>query len=187
MTRQPPPAHAEDVAIARKILLDNAGVIGLYPAPPLAGRLWPIQVRLGRALRMLVAKPIGLIRGPHGGPPGDPASPAPAPDATVPYRLKEIDGFHLVELVLPAALGLGEAAAHLDRATRAAAGNFGHVLLDLDGYLPDVPETREIPDAFISVALAGATRERDLLATVELLPTARHLGTLLVDPQSQTD
>jgi hypothetical protein len=177
MTKHRPPSPpAEDVAIARKILTDNAGVIGLHPAPPLAGALWPVAVRLGRALRLLVGKPIGIVRAPRldaGGGPMD-----------VAYRLHEIDDWQLVELKLPGARGLGEAAANLERAVRAAAGNFSHLLLDLDGFLPDVHEVLSLPDAFVSVALAGATRERDLRAAVELLPTKRHLGTLLVDPDS---
>ena len=42
-----------------------------------------------------------------------------------------------------------------------------------------------LTDAFVSVALAGATRDRELLATVELLPTARHLGTLLLEQDNR--
>ncbi len=175
----PPP---EDVAIARKILADNAGVIGALPAPPLLGRpggLWPVLVRLGRALRLLVGKPIGLVRAPrpHDGATGQVGTPE------APYHLRELDDWSLVELVLPPARGLGEAAAHLERALRAAASNFNHVILDLDGYVPDVPEVLSLTDAFVSVALAGETRDRELLATVELLPTARHLGTLLVETE----
>jgi hypothetical protein len=175
-----PAPPAEDVAIARKILADNAGVIGAFPAPPLRGRpggMWPVLVRLGRALRLLVGRPIGVIRAPQqriseGG------QPAPA---EMPYRLRELDDWQLVELVLPPARGLGEAAGHLEQALRAATGNFAHVIVDLDGYVPDVPEVLSLTDAFVSVALAGATRDRELLATVELLPTARHLGTLLLE------
>jgi hypothetical protein len=173
-----PAPPAEDVAIARKILADNAGVIGAFPAPPLRGRhgaMWPVLVRLGRALRLLVDRPIGVVRAPQ-------PSEAPQPAAEAPYRLKELDDWKLVELILPPARGLGEAAAHLEQALRAAAGNFAHVIVDLDGYVPDVPEVLPLTDAFISVALAGATRDRELLATVELLPTSRHLGTLLLEP-----
>ena len=175
-----PAPPAEDVAIARKILADNAGVIGAFPAPPLRGRpggMWPVLVRLGRALRLLVGRPIGLIRAPH---PNPDQAVRPA-TAEAPYRLKELDDWQLVELILPPARGLGEAAGHLEQALRAAAGNVAHVILDLDGYVPDVPEVLSMTDAFVSVALAGATRDRDLLATVELLPTARHLGTLLLE------
>jgi hypothetical protein len=177
-SRQPPPA--EDVAIARKILAENAGVIGLQPAPPLTGRSWPVLVRLGRALRLLVGKPIGLIRAPQ--PRYDEAGTGGSTGSSeAPYRLRELDDWQLVELVLPPSQGLGQAAEQLARAVRAAVGNVSHLVLDLDGYLPDVPEVRELPDAFVSIALAGATRERDLLAAVQLLPNDRHLGTLLVD------
>ena len=179
-TRVPAPP-AEDVAIARKILADNAGVIGAFAAPPLRGRqgaVWPVLVRLGRALRLLVGKPIGVVRAPRQHP-SEGGQPPAATEA--PYRLREVDDWQLVELILPPARGLGEAAEHLERALRAAAGNFAHVIIDLDGYVPDVPEVLQLTDAFVSVALAGATRDRDLLATVELLPTARHLGTLLLE------
>jgi hypothetical protein len=181
MTRARVPAPpAEDVAIARKILAENAGVIGAFPAPPLRGRqgvTWPVLVRLGRALRLLVGKPIGLVRAPQ----QRPSAGAPPATAEAPYRLRELDDWQLVELILPPSRGLGEAAEHLERALRAAVGNFAHVIVDLDGYVPDVPEVLPLTDAFVSVALAGGTRDRELLATVELLPTARHLGTLLLE------
>ena len=173
----PPAPPTEDVAIARKILVDNAGVIGIFPAPPLTGKAWPVVVRLGRALRMLASKPVGLLRGPADAQvPGDRVVPSGAA-----YRLRELDDWQLIELMLPRAVSLGEAAENLERAVREAGGNFSHLVVDLDGYLPDVREVLELPDAFVSVALAGGTRERDLIATVELLPTSRHLGTLLVD------
>jgi hypothetical protein len=181
MTRARVPAPpAEDVAIARKILAENAGVIGAFPAPPLRGRegvTWPVLVRLGRALRLLVGKPIGVVRAPQ----QRPSAGGPPAAAEAPYRLRELDDWQLVELILPPARGLGEAAEHLERALRAAAGNFAHVIVDLDGYVPDVPEVLPLTDAFVSIALAGGTRDRELLATVELLPTARHLGTLLLE------
>jgi len=184
-TRVPAPP-AEDVGIARKILADNATVIGAFPAPPLRGRpgaVWPVQLRLGRALRLLVGKPIGLVRAPL----QRPSAGAQPPIPEAPYRLRELDGWNLVELVLPAARGLGEAAEHLERALRAAAGNVAHLIVDLDGYVPDVPEVLPLADAFVSIALAGETRDRDLLATVELLPTARHLGTLLLERDMERD
>jgi hypothetical protein len=165
------------VAIARKIVADNAAIIALVPAPPLeGGKTWPVVVRLGRALRMLSTRPIGLVRGavtefPQQVEEGGPNA----------YRLKEVAGFEVVELVLPPAVSLGQAAENLSAAVRQASGNFAHLLLDLDGYLPDVREVLELPDLFVSAALAGRTREKELRAVVDLLPTARHLGTLLLD------
>ena len=173
---------AEDVAIVRKIVADNASTIAIVPAPPLEGQTditWPLLVRLGRALRLLSTRPIGLVRGVTrelmNGPPETAAT---GPNA---YRLKEVDGFEVVELVLPPSMSLGQAAEALEGAVRQASGNFAHLLLDLDGYLPDVREVLQLPELFVSAALAGRTRERELRALVELIPTARHLGTLLLD------
>ena len=178
MAQHPSPI-AEDVAIARKIVADNAGSIAIVPALPLADETWPVVLRLGRALRLLSTRPIGLVRGApreliNGG--ADAAERGPNA-----YRLREVDGFEVVELLLPGAGSLAEAAANLAAAVRQATGNFGHLLIDLDGYLPDVREVLELPDLFVSAALAGRTRERDLRARVDLLPTSRHLGTLLLD------
>jgi hypothetical protein len=176
-----PPEHAEDVAIARKVLVDNAGVIGLAPAAPLFGRNWPVVLRLGRALRVLATAPVGLVRAPGddgGEEPGDREVPADSP-----YRLRELDDWNLVELILPRAPGLAEAARNLERAVRDSGGKFAHLVIDFDGYLPEVPvrEVLDLPDAFVSAAARGLTRQRDLLTVVGLLPASRHLGTLLVD------
>lgn len=176
-TRDDP--SAEDVAIARKIVVDNAGSIAIVPAAPLKDETWPVVLRLGRALRLLATRPVGLVRGA----PREWASSSAEGGERGPntYRLKEIEGFEVVELVLPPAVSLGEAAANLGAAMRQATGNFGHLLIDFDGYLPDVREVLELPDLFVSAAAAGRTRERDLRALVDLLPTSRHLGTLLLD------
>jgi hypothetical protein len=176
-TREHP--SAEDVAIARKIVANNAASIAIVPAKPLHDETWPVLLRLGRALRLLASRPVGLVRGAprewaNGG--ADPVERGPNA-----YRLKEVEGFEVVELVLPASGSLGEAAANLGAALRQATGNFGHLLIDYDGYLPDVREVLELPDLFVSAAAAGRTRERDLRALVDLLPTSRHLGTLLLD------
>jgi hypothetical protein len=180
---RPAPLPAEDVALARKVLVGNAAIIALCPAPPLAGHTWPVLERLGRALRLLATAPVGLVRAQAGldgqdvGPPTE-AETMPPDHA---YRLRELDDWNLVELILPRAQSLGEAAHNLELAVKQSGGKFAHLIIDFDRYLPDVRELAELPDAFVSVASAGRTRQRDLKAMVELLPASRHLGTLLVE------
>jgi hypothetical protein len=180
-----PPEHPEDVALARKVLAGNAGVIALCPTPPLAGRNWPVVVRLGRALRLIATAPVGLVRCP-----GD-AAVRDSTDREVPadqaYRLRELDDWNLVELILPRAPGLAEAARGLEKAVNDSRGKFAHLVIDYDVYVPEVPvsEVLDLPDAFVTAAARGLTRQRDLLAVVGLLPASRHLGTLLVEVESR--
>lgn len=87
----------------------------------------------------------------------------------------------VAELVLPASLGLAESAAHLAQALGHARTLFAHTLVAFDHDVPAVREAMDLPDAFVSAASTGRTRESDLVNLVQLLPAARHLGTLLID------
>jgi hypothetical protein len=169
----------EDVAIARKLLVTNAGLVAFVPvASPLD--TWPVLVRLGRALHAVSGSALGLIRAqvlwsPETGPPQ-----APVLDGS--FDVREVKGSNgLQELVVQPATTLHDASANLAQVAGKASGGFGHLLLDLSGFLPEVREVLQLPDAFVSAAVAGRTRERELRALVELLPTSRHLGTLLID------
>ena len=61
----PPPPPIEDVAVARKILIANAGIVGFVCATGGARvATWPVLVRLGRALYAVASSPLGIIRSP---------------------------------------------------------------------------------------------------------------------------
>jgi hypothetical protein len=168
----------EDVAVARKILVTNAGVVGFVPAATID--CWPVLIRLGRALHAVAGSPLGLVRAARVWSADDKNPRAPILDGSFEAReLKDAAG--LAELVVQRAPTLHDAAANLATVVARAGAGFGHLLLDQGGFLPDVPEVLEIPHAFVSAAVAGRTRERELRALVELLPTSRHLGTLLLD------
>jgi hypothetical protein len=170
---------ASDVAIARKLLEGNATTIAVVPAGAEVDT-WPVLVRLAQAMRFMGRGNLAVVRGP------DPEAP---PRAEV-GRAGPGDAFRVVdleadgslsELVLPPAIGLGATAANLERALERASGLYAHVLLGFEGYIPDVREALTLPDAFVSAARAGRTREQDLAALAQQLPPSRHLGTLLVD------
>ncbi len=176
-TDAPPPAA--DVAVARKILEGNAVVIAVVPA---GGEVdtWPLLVRLARAMRFMGRGSVALVRSPDlEAPPRAGGGRAGPGDA---FRILDLtsDG-GLAELVLPPAIGLAESAGHLTRALERASGMYAHVLLGFGGYIPDVREALQVPDAFVTAARAGHTKEVDLSALVQQLPPSRHLGTLLVD------
>lgn len=176
-----PSPSTEDVAIARKLLTANPAVIALVPIGT-GGEGFPVMVRLAQALRALTQGPLGLLRAPpdSGDETANPASTS-APEATAAYEVRPLDELaDAAELVLPPALSLGESAAFLARALREASGRYAHIFVDLDGYYPHVREVLDLPDAFVTAARAGRTRERELVDVVENLPTSRHLGTLLL-------
>jgi hypothetical protein len=178
MTQRRPPS-TEDVAVARKILVANAGIVAFVPASSTFDT-WPVVLRLGRALHAVSGSPLGLIRSPKmalekGRPKG------PAPEAGD-FQVQEIASeTGLSEVVLPPVMSYHEAAANLAQTAPKVGGRFGHLLIDLAGFLPDAREVLDVPDALVSAAIAGHTRETALRALVELLPTSRHLGTLLLD------
>jgi hypothetical protein len=170
---------AADVAVARKLLEDNATVIAVAPADPKVAT-WPVLLRLATAIKFLGHQHLGLVRGPDPEAPPRQSEGREGPGEA--FRIVDIDPQgEIAELVLPPAVGLGEAAMHLERALIRSAGLFSHILVAFDRYIPDVREALELPDAFVSAVRAGQTRETDLLALVRLLPASRHLGTLLID------
>jgi hypothetical protein len=181
----PHPPPTEDVAVARKILIANAGIVGFVCAGGGARvATWPVLVRLGRALHAVAASPLGIIRSPA--PWSDERTSREAPTSEGSFELREIAvpaevGRGLTELVLQPCPGRHEAAANLALAAEKARSQFPHLLVDLSAYLPDAREVLDFPDAFVSAAVAGRTRESELRALVESLPTSRHLGTLLLD------
>ena len=179
MTQRRPPS-TEDVAVARKILVANAGTVAFVPAPsPLDA--WPVLVRLGRALHAVSGSPLGLIRSPKMQLERGARAKGAAPEGGD-FQVRDIEGENaLSEVVLPPAISFHEAAATLAQVAPKASGRFGHLLVDLAGFLPDAREVLEVPDVFVSAAIAGQTRETALRELVELLPTSRHLGTLLLD------
>jgi hypothetical protein len=168
------------VAVGRKILVANAGTVGFVPAPS-ALDTWPILLRLGRALYAVSGSPLGLIRSPKLALEQGQPSRGPAPE-TGNFEVRDLTSdTGLSEVVLPPSVSFHEAAATLAQVAPRASSRFGHLLVDLAGFLPDAREVLEVPDAFVSAAIAGQTREHTLRALVELLPTSRHLGTLLLD------
>jgi hypothetical protein len=175
----PSPPPAADVAVARKLLEDNATTIAVVPAGTQV-ETWPILVRLAQAIRFMGRGRVALVRGPDVEAPPRPEEGQPGPGDA--FRILELatDG-GLAELILPPALALGEAVAHLERALERARGQYAHVLLGFDHYVPDVREALLVPDVFVTAARTGHTRESDLAALVQHLPPSRHLGTLLVD------
>jgi hypothetical protein len=178
-TRKTVAVGLEDVAVARKILITNAAVLAFVPVGS-GVETWPVMVRLGRALHTVAGSTLGLVRAPDLWVPGGDGGQAPVLDGS--FQVREVEGSNgLSELVIPAATTLHEACNNLARVAEKASGGFGHLLIDLAGFLPEVREVLEFPDAFVSAAVAGRTRERELRAVVELLPTSRHLGTLLLD------
>jgi hypothetical protein len=169
----------EDVAIARKVLITNAGIVAFVPVAT-TFETWPVLVRLGRALHAVAGSTLGLVRAPALWSPETGPPQAPALDGS--FEAREVPGSNgLQELVVQPATTLHDAASNLTQVVGRASGGYGHLLLDLGGFLPEVREILELPDAFVSAAVAGRTRERELRALVELLPTSRHLGTLLID------
>ncbi len=169
----------EDVAVARKILITNAAVVAFVPVSA-AVATWPVLLRLGRALHKVAGSRLGLVRAHDLWSPSEAQPQAPTLDGN--FEVREVEGSNgLAELVVPAATTWHDAATNLGRVVDRARAGFGHLLLDLTGFLPEVREVLEVPDAFVSAAVAGRTRERELSALVELLPTSRHLGTLLLD------
>jgi hypothetical protein len=166
------------VAVARKILLTNAAVVGfLLAGPGVDG--WPVLLRLGRALRAVAASSLGLVRAQVIGQPGEGRQFAPLDGSFEERPLP--DEHQLTELVVPPAPTVHDAAPNLGRVVARATSVYAHLLVDLSGFLPEAREVLEVPDAFVSAAVAGRTRERELRALVDLLPTSRHLGTLLLD------
>lgn len=179
MQRSPETPSIEDVAVARKILITNAGVVAFVPVAP-SLRSWPVLLRLARALHAVGGSSLGVIRAPTL--PGESGEPPAAYHLDGRFEVRDVQGSNgLQELVVPPSPTLHDAAANLARVVGKAGGGYGHLLLDLSGFLPDAREVLEVPDAFVSAAVAGRTRERELRALVELLPTSRHLGTLLLD------
>ena len=173
------PTPAADVAVARKLVADSAVVIALVPVDREIAS-WPLLQRLARALHLVGRDNLALVR------PADvdraPRAANLLPSGGEPCRVVALDaGAAICELVLPAALGLAESAANLQRALAHVRGRFSHVLVAFDGYIPDVREAMELPEAFVTAAQTGITRETDLTAMVQLLPPSRHLGTLLLD------
>ncbi|HEY0715773.1 MAG TPA: hypothetical protein VGF45_24025, partial [Polyangia bacterium] len=168
-----------DVAVARKLVAGSANVIAVVP---IAGQVetWPLMLRLTRALQLAGRDNLAVVRAPAvDAPPAPDQSP---PTAGEPCRVVALDaGAAICELVMPPALGLAESAANLRRALAHVRGRFSHVLVGFDGYIPDVREAIELPDAFVTTARTGFTRETDLAEMVRRLPPSRHLGTLLVD------
>src|SRR4029453_337720 len=173
MTQRRPPS-TEDVAVARKILVANAGTVAFVPVPgPLDA--WPVLVRLGRALHAVSGSPLGLIRSPKMELERGRAKGARPEGGDL--QVRDIEGENaLSEVVLPPVISFHEAATTLAQIAPKASGRFGHLLVDLAGFLPDARGVLEVPDVFVSAAVAGQTREPALRALVELLPTSRHLG-----------
>jgi hypothetical protein len=173
------PPSIEDVAIARKVLLTNAGLVAFVPVTADFDS-WPVLVRLGRALHAVAGTGLGLVRAQALWSPERDRGQAPALDGS--FEVREVPGSNgLHELVVQRATTLHDACTNLAQVAGKASGGFGRLLLDLSGFLPEVREVLQLPDAFVSAVVAGRTRERDLRALVELLPTSRHLGTLLID------
>jgi hypothetical protein len=174
---------AADVAVGRKMVAGNAGVIAVVPIDreiPSVPFSWPLMLRLSRALQLVGRDNLALVRAPALDEPPPPDQ--ILPPAGEPCRVVALDpGAAICELVMPSALGLAESAANLRRALAHVRGRFSHVLVAFDGYIPDVREAIELPDAFVTAARTGFTRETDLAAMVGRLPSSRHLGTLLVD------
>lgn len=177
----PPPPPLPDVAAARRILETNAKMIALVPVDR-AVETWPLLLRLGQALNFLGHSSLALVRGPapDQAPRAAEAGARPGPGDA--FRILDLDGTgNLVELILPPAVGLLESLGHLERAVGRSSGLFSHFLAGFESYIPDIPEALELPDAFVTAARAGRTKETDLVELVRLLPPSRHLGTLLLE------
>ncbi len=177
MSQRKPPS-IEDVAVARKILVANAATVAFVPVVSTLDT-WPVVVRLARALHAVSGSPLGLIRAPR---PGRRDKGGERSADAADFQVRDIDGENALSEVVPAPVrSFHEAAADLAQLVPRARGRFGHLLIDLAGFLPDAREALEVPDAVVSAAIAGYTREAELRALVEILPTSRHLGTLLLD------
>jgi hypothetical protein len=163
--------NAEDVALARRILQRPAGVMGFVAAGD-GVDAWHVLPRLAAALGRLSPGRYALLR-----PPAIEEAPA---RAGAPFRTRGLTPT-LDELLLPACESVACALGPLATAIEAARVRYAHILVDVGAFLPDAPEVLELPDVLISVAAAGVTRERDLLRMVRLLPSDRHVGTLLVE------
>jgi hypothetical protein len=169
-------SRAEDAALARRILLRPAGVVAFVPAPLGAGvDVWHLLPRLAAALAVLSPGRMALVQAPALAEildrPGD-DDPAPQVRAVAP----ELD-----VLVLPESDSVVRSVAPLGRAFESARLRYAHILLDAAGFLPDAPEVLDLADAIVSVATAGVTKERELVEVVQMLPSDRHVGTLLVE------
>jgi hypothetical protein len=170
---------AVDIAVARKLVAGNATVIAVVPIDQRV-ETWPLMLRLARGLQLAGRDNLAVVRGPAVDQPPPPEQQLPS--AGEPCRVVAFDpSAAICELVMPPALGLAESAANLRRSLAHVRGRFSHVLVGFDGYIPDVHEAMELPDAFVTVARTGFTRETDLAEMVRRLPSSRHLGTLLVD------
>jgi hypothetical protein len=163
--------NAEDVALARRMLQRPAGVIG-FVAVGDGVDAWHVLPRLAAALGALSPGRYALMR-----PPAIEETPAAAGP---PFRIRGLAPA-LDELLLPACESLACALAPLSTAIEVARVRYAHILIDVGGFVPDAPEVLELPDVVVSVVAAGVTRERDLLRMVRLLPSDRHVGTLLVE------
>jgi hypothetical protein len=160
------------VALARRILQRPAGVIGFLPA----GRgvdVWQVLPRLAAALRVLSPGRFALVRPPA-------LADRPVGRSSAPYRTHRIEE-ELDELLLPEVDTLAAALGPLGAAIDPARLAYAHILVDVGGFLAHTPEVLELPDVLVSVAVAGVTRERELVELMGFLPVDRHVGTLLVE------
>jgi hypothetical protein len=164
--------RAEDVALARRLLQRPAGLVAFIPAGDDL-EVWHVLPRLAAAMRVLSPGDFALVRVPafH--------EDARPPGPTL-LRTRAL-GPGLDELLMPRTDGPVRAVAPLAGMIEQARLRYAHILLDASGFLPDAPEVLDLPDAVVSVAAAGLTRERDLLDLVAMLPSDRHVGTLLVE------
>jgi hypothetical protein len=165
--------RAEDVALVRRILQQPAGCVAFVPGG--AGvEVWHTLPRLAAALRVMSPGRYAVVRLPAI---DEDVSPRHEPPR---FQTRPL-GAELDELLLPVADSVVRAVAPLATVMEHARVKYAHILVDASGFLPDAPEVLELADAVVSVVAAGVTRESELLELVAMLPSDRHVGTLLLE------
>ncbi|HEY0708784.1 MAG TPA: hypothetical protein VGG33_18395, partial [Polyangia bacterium] len=102
----PVTSPAADVAVARKLVAGNAGVIALVPVDPPSGPgqvdTWGLMLRLTRALQLAGRDNLAVVRAPAVDQPPPPEQ--QLPPAGDPCRVVALDpGASICELVMPPA------------------------------------------------------------------------------------
>lgn len=161
------------MAIACKALRRKPATLGLLPMARTVD-VEPFGRRLATALHAFWGAPVALFASwPRWQ--ASAASMAPGAPYAVQERADEIPTLSLLPERDPLL-----AAQALSRALGRARTAFAHVVVDLTGFPLDTSAVLGITDGVIPVALAGVTREQEILRLSRFIPSERNLGFVLL-------